>query len=164
MTVPNACLVFLLAFSGVTGWLLLREPAEVTVTGTGDVASAQPDQREIGKTPAVALSDYHSPVRQALDSTEIPLLDLNDTTLEEAVDFLRLRSRELNSAAGLSFRIIRPATDEAPHVLDTDRSSTDPLINIYEENISFADALDLICNKTDHHWEINDHHVLILPN
>lgn len=175
MTVQNACLIFILAFSGITGWLLLREPAEITVAGDerapDEQVEASKPQSTVDDAPAATHSDHQSLVRQRLNSIVIPVLDLKEITIEEAMDFLRLRSRELNTdsttpAYGISFVIRKPRIDG--HIsdlgLDAGASPAVQLINVYAENIRLTDALDIICEKAGCHWEIDDHHVLILPN
>jgi len=155
MTVQNACLIFILCFSGITGWLMLREPASISVAGTH---GAQTVKKESGKaSPSATQPDQDQVVRDKLSALIIPVMDFKETTIEEAMDFLRLRAYELAPEdapvnRGVSFIIRKPMVDSESDLAGN--APSEKLINLYAEDISITDALDLICEKAECRWEI----------
>ena len=155
---PNAFLIFLIAFSGITGWLMLREPADISLanapaTSTKKAKAKQPETTP-ATTPDQVAAKTEDPFQKHLRSTTLAFIDFTDATLEEAIAFLQLQTTEHTGVSkSLSFRF----SNEESKILDT-------TITVFAENISMADALDLICEKAQCHWEIADNEILILTS
>jgi len=174
MSMHIAILAFVTSFAAITGWLVNREPADHSAdhsqtlppvptsppTGNESILESEPASDEV-----IALSDTERLIRSMLNELVIPIMDLDNATLEEAIDnVLGLQPRELDpQQRTLSYIIRRPRT-----------FSTDPLdpeislsyqqpITIYEKNITLTKALNLICLKTHYRWEITDHGILLTP-
>jgi len=159
MTVQNAFIMFLLAFSGITGWLMLREPATITVAGkvnTPRKKATEPKPSNMNDAPpVVSIPDEQSLMRSRLSKTILPVLDLENVTIEEAVEFLRLRTLELAS--------FKNTLSNSLSFLVSEQEFQENLITAFAEDISLTDALDLICEKAGCHWEIIDAQVVITP-
>lgn len=97
-------------------------------------------------------------VRQKLKLV-LPTLALEKATLEETVEFLRIKSRELDvsetdaSRKGLNFILRLPASPTSPM----------PTATLQRRNITYTDALDEICRLTGMTWKIVPHAILIAP-
>ena len=114
---------------------------------------------------------------------DIPQIHIENVSLEEAVDHLRLRQREINSEKMSFSMIIRkrlPASsfslesDENPfgnRAEDDDVSQENDLpstekekkVTIHDSNKSVAELLDTICEQTHHRWKISEYGLLVLP-
>ncbi len=104
----------------------------------------------------------------------IPRIDFEETSLEEAVDFLRQRSREIDpspGAKGVNF-VIRSAsvTGEAAasidEELDAETSASDgdsARINLKLENVPLSVALQYICDQTSRRYKVDDFAVTLVP-
>lgn len=85
----------------------------------------------------------------------IPVIDFDESTLEEAVDFLRLRSKELDrieadpNKKGLNFVVIGAET--AKRVI--------PRLQL--KNVPLASALDFICQQTETSYEAGEFAITI---
>ncbi|WP_435892670.1 hypothetical protein [Oceaniferula spumae] len=184
MTVQNAFLIFLLSFSGITAWLMLREPAKITVADHRASASEKKEKTDRASSTPTSSPEASSEapdrtqlVRNKLSKVIIPVVDFREVSIEEAIDFLRVRARELDPdvaapSSGISFVIRHPRIDsgsmdeELSEQLNTEATAStvgNKTINLYAEEVSLTEALDLICEKVDCRWEITDHHVVILP-
>jgi bla regulator protein BlaR1 len=81
----------------------LWRPAGVTLIGIltlGGATEAQEraPRREQDRAPIAAAKDPHQlALEKKLDKIVLPAISFNDTSLEEAIDFLRLRSKELDT-------------------------------------------------------------------
>ena len=168
MTVQNAFFIFLLAFSGITGWLMLREPVPITLSGTEPTKTeseqtAQPNPQPTGVT-VTPPSDRTHPVRDRLNQIVLPVIDLENANLEEAINFLRLRTHELTAdSKPFSFSCIIKKTAIASDLSHSEQPSDQQTIPLYAEDLSLAEALDLICEKANCHWEISEHSIVITP-
>ncbi len=114
----------------------------------------------------------------------IPKIDFEDTSLEEAVDFLRLRAAELDTSEldpakkGLNFVIRRPQSNavgggEAPApaegapegggLLAANDPSTARIDELRLRNVPLSVALKFICEKTKLRYKIDDFAVTLVP-
>jgi beta-lactamase regulating signal transducer with metallopeptidase domain len=97
-------------------------------------------------------------IQHKLDTIFIPMLVFEDTTIEEAIDFLRLRARELDAAEpdpnkkGLNFVIRRPRGDESPRIDE---------LNL--RNVPLGAALKYICDATQLQYAVDETAVVLSP-
>lgn len=111
------------------------------------------------------------PIGRKLREIVIPIMDFQDTTLEEAVDFLRLRCMELDAKEadaakkGLNF-VIAPTKGPAvdPFAEGTPEAGIkSPLIqSLRLRNVPLGEALKYICQATGTRFEIDEHAVNIV--
>ena len=109
------------------------------------------------------LSDGAEYLTEKLKRIVIPRIDFEDTTVEEAIDFLRLRSSELDTTEldptkkGLNFVIRRPR----------DGSGFDPAsLRIKElrlKNVPLSVALKYIADQTKMRYKVDDFAVTLVP-
>ena len=170
MTFRVAVLIFVVSFAAITGWLVMRTPADI------DVIQTPPPTAQPAETPApkdkeqndeesgtLAISDQDRDLKKALQSAIIPVLDLHETPLDEALAILNLKLRETQSTqfSSLSFIVrTRPEPGDLGHDLP------DPMnqhITLRAENISVANAMDRICQQSRHHWRIEDETLVLSP-
>lgn len=112
-------------------------------------------------------------LQQKLNSIVIPLVDFDNTTVEEALDFLRLRAREIDpDGTGLNFIIRKPTlvgggADEGDDTLDGDDGGSSPAsLRIKElklRNVPLGTALQYICDATRLRYKLDEHSVVLLP-
>ena len=114
-----------------------------------------------------------------LKSITIPVIDFEDTSVEEAIDFLRLRSIELDTQEldptrkGINFVIRKPRTGGTGDAgLDADAAgglgaAADPgSLRIRElrlRNVPLAEALKYICEQTKLRYKVDDFAVTLVP-
>lgn len=108
---------------------------------------------------------------QKLKNIIIPVIDFEDTTLEEAIDYLRTRTVELDtleldpSMKGLNFVIRHPTSTSKDDELFGD--FTDPSrIKIPElrlRNIPINEVLNYICQATRMRWSSDEFAIVIKP-
>ena len=101
----------------------------------------------------------------------IPRIDFEDTTIEEAIDFLRLRATELDtleldpSRKGIGFVIRRPRHQSG--ALGLDSAAGDPgSIRIRElklKNVPLAVALKYVCDAAKLRYDIDDYAITLTP-
>jgi general secretion pathway protein D len=114
-----------------------------------------------------------------LKTIQIPVIDFEDTSVEEAIDFLRLRSIELDTGEldpnkkGINFVIRKPrggASGDAG--LDADAAgglgaAQDPgALRIKElrlRNVPLAEALKYICEQTKLRYKVDEFAVTLVP-
>lgn len=106
-----------------------------------------------------------------LSSITIPLIDFQDTSVEEALDFLRLRSKELDNTTsieadkGINFVVKGGGTANA--ALDGAAPASDPrtarIDQLYLTNVPLATALQYICDKTGLRYKVDEFAVTLLP-
>jgi len=101
-------------------------------------------------------SEQQTLISKKMEETVLPIIDLEGTTLEEALEFIRLRAIDLSSdkeiGPSLEF-IISPETEKDSH----------QPIQFYAEDISISEALDSICDQVHCTWLIKDGSVTIYP-
>ncbi len=112
------------------------------------------------------------PIARKLREIIIPIMDFEDTTLEEAVDFLRLRCMELDAneadpaKKGLNF-VVAPLQELAP-VEPFAEGTPDAVVKgprigaLRLRNVPLGEALKYICQATGTRFEIDDHAVNIV--
>jgi general secretion pathway protein D len=114
-----------------------------------------------------------------LKSIIIPVIDFEDTSVEEAIDFLRLRSIELDTGEldpnrkGINFVIRKPRTGGSGDAgLDADAggglgAAQDPgALRIKElrlRNVPLAEALKYICEQTKLRFKVDEFAVTLVP-
>ncbi len=113
-------------------------------------------------------------ITQKLKSIIIPRIDFEDTTVEEAIDFLRLRAAELDTTEldparkGIGFVIRRPrATASAGGEEALPMAGSDPgTLRIKElrlRNVPLATALKYICDQTKLRFKVDDFRLTLVP-
>jgi general secretion pathway protein D len=118
-------------------------------------------------------------ILEKLRRTIIPIIDFEDTSVEEAIDFLRLRSRELDTQEpdparkGINFVIRKPkAGGSGDAALDADAgaglgATADPgALRIKElrlRNVPLAEALKYICDATKLRYKVDEYAVTLVP-
>ena len=125
-------------------------------------------------------------ITRKLSTIIIPRIDFDDTTVEEAIDFLRLRSAELDTTEldptkkGVNFVIRRPrpgaggaaapadgGLDAAPAGDALPTLSADPgSLRVKElriRNVPLAVALKYICDQTKLRYKVDDFAVTLVP-
>jgi general secretion pathway protein D len=120
-------------------------------------------------------------ITEKLRSIIIPSVNFEDTTVEEAIDFLRMRSRELDTMEldparkGLNFviRKPRPSTagpadaglDAGAEGLPT--AAADPsalrISELRVTNVPLGDVLKYICDQTRLRYKVDDFSVTLVP-
>jgi general secretion pathway protein D len=114
-----------------------------------------------------------------LKTIQIPVIDFEDTSVEEAIDFLRLRSIELDTQEldpnkkGINFVIRKPRTGGGGDAgLDADAAgglgaAQDPgALRIKElrlRNVPLAEALRYICEATKLRYKVDEFAVTLVP-
>jgi bla regulator protein blaR1 len=100
-----------------------------------------------------------SPIRQKLNSIILPVVDFEGTTLQEAVDFLRSRSRELDATEldpelkGLNFVI---------HNRTSRRWPAEDSLNLRAQNISIMQTLREISRQNGMRFRIDEYCITML--
>jgi general secretion pathway protein D len=149
----------------------LSVPADAPIEG---------DLRSPGNEPTIGVQ-Y---ITEKLRSIVIPRIDFEDTTVEEAIDFLRQRAAELDtreldqSKKGVNFVIRKPrasaavgATDAGVPAAGGDAGGlvvgTDPgALRVKElrlRNVPLAVALKYICDQTKLRYKVDDFAVTLVP-
>lgn len=110
-------------------------------------------------------------IRNKLKSIIIPRIDFEDTTIEEAIDFLRMRSSELDTLEldparkGINMVVRRPRATSTDSGIDA--STTDPgSLRIKElrlKNVPLDVALKYICDQTKLRFKVDDYAVTLVP-
>ena len=109
---------------------------------------------------------FQGAMRKKLNELILSELDLKNSTIEETVEFLRLRSIELeeeedprNRGIGFVVRGSRTVKDnDGDDALDAG-DAFDPngkVISLSAKNIGIADALDLVCEEAGLEWKVDE--------
>ncbi|MGB6223093.1 hypothetical protein [Haloferula sp.] len=99
---------------------------------------------------------------QKLKNVIIPVIDFEDTTVEEAIDYLRVRSIELDTwemdpeRKGINFVLRNPRDGESS--LGQTR-----IKELRLRNVPLAEALNYICEATRLRWSTDDFAVTVKP-
>ena len=128
---------------------------------------------------AVATSGGASYLINKLKTIVIPVLNFEDTSVEDAIDFLRLRSIELDtteldpSRKGMNFVIRKPRGGVSGDAgLDADLAgglgaAADPgslrIDQLTLRNVPISEALKYICEKTKLRYTIDDYAITLKP-
>ena len=136
--VAGGVIVTLLMISGVT---------------QGQPAGPSADEPRIVKNdPARAF------IQNKLNSITIPVIDFEDVTVEEAIDFLRIRAVELDlsekdpAKKGIQFVVRYPAAAPSPVIR-----------SLRLKNVPLADALKYVCDQTNFRYTMDDFAVTLSP-
>jgi general secretion pathway protein D len=126
-------------------------------------------------------SDGVAYITEKLRRIVIPRIDFEDTTVEEAIDFLRLRAAELDTLEldpdrrGVNFVIRRPRTTAVGGgELDAAAGDSAPLLGggdpgalrineLRLRNVPLAVALKYICDATKLRYKVDDFAVTLVP-
>lgn len=123
------------------------KPAKVADEGT-PAAEPEPaaEPAKPAESPALEIINYK------IKNIIIPVVDFDDTTLSEGVDFMRLRARELDTIEldpdrkGINFVIIGDAGDKRVR-------------NLKLRNIPLKSVLDFLAEQTGTSYEVGEHAV-----
>ncbi|GAA5481510.1 type 3 secretion system secretin [Haloferula sargassicola] len=132
-----------------------------------DVTTGSPVQKSAGST-------Y---ILQKLKNIIIPVIDFEDTSVEEAIDYLRVRSIELDTSEvdptkkGVNFFIRKPRSGggTADAGLDAGGGGADAapgsqrIAELRLRNVPLSEALTYICEATRLRWSVDDFAVTIKP-
>ncbi|QJE97149.1 Amuc_1098 family type IV pilus outer membrane protein [Luteolibacter luteus] len=130
------------------------------------------------QTPGVTTGATY--ILKKLESIVIPMISFDDTSVEEAIDFLRARSIELDTGEidptkkGINFVIRKPRSGgSGDAALDADAAggglgaAPDPgSLRIRElnlRNVPLAQALKYICDQTKLRYKVDDFAVTLVP-
>lgn len=116
-------------------------------------------------------------IQQKLNNIIIPLVDFDNTTVEEALDFLRLRARELDpepdeSRKGLNFIIRKPRVvgdggggdpDLAADAGPVANPGTLRIKELKLRNVPLGTVLQYIVDATRLRFKLDEHSVVLLP-
>ncbi|MBB5351896.1 general secretion pathway protein D [Haloferula luteola] len=113
-------------------------------------------------------------ILQKLRNIVIPVIDFEDTSVEEAIDYLRVRSIELDTMEmdptrkGINFFIRKPRTGGGDAGLDAGSESgpapgSQRISELRLRNVPLAEALNYICEATRLRWSVDDFAVTIKP-
>lgn len=117
-------------------------------------------------------------INNKLRSIIIPVVDFDTTTVEEAIDFLRQRSRELDSTEldqdrkGINF-VIRKArveggtpdeTLDAEGGLGTVNPGSTTIRELKLRNVPISTVLQYICDQAGLRYKVDEFAVTLLPN
>ena len=116
------------------------------------------------------VDDVGASISAKLQQISIPLIDFQDTSVEEAIDFLRLRSKELDtttlsdSEKGINF-VVRGGAAGGDAALDA--GTVDPrtarIDQLYLTNVPLGVALQYICDKAKLRYKVDQFAVTLLP-
>jgi len=99
-------------------------------------------------------------IQNKLNSIIIPRIDFEDRTLQESIDYLRLRAAALDEKEldpkkkGFNFVILNPNEGAAAIKIDELRL----------RNVPLSTALKLICDKTHYRYTVENFSVVLAPN
>ncbi len=113
-------------------------------------------------------------ILQKLRNIVVPIIDFEDTSVEEAIDYLRVRSIELDTfeldpaRKGINFFIRKPNNaGGGDDGLDVGGGGGEPgtqrISELRLRNVPLAEALDYICEATRLRWSVDDFAVTIKP-
>jgi hypothetical protein len=97
-------------------------------------------------------------ISQKLSHIRLPRVDFENTSIHEAIDFLRLRSVELDVSSidtgrkGINFVVYIPKEMESPYI-----------DKLQMRDASFEEVLKEICAKTGMRYELDPYSVILVP-
>lgn len=157
--------------------LLFTQTLRGTDLATEDSLGLARNRMEEGREMA-GLTGGASYSLSKLKSIIIPEIDFEDTSVEEAIDFLRLRAAELDTAEldpakkGMNFVIRKPRVSSGDAGLDADAAgglgaAQDPgALRIKElrlRNVPMSEALKYITEATKLRYKVDDYAVTLVP-
>lgn len=100
----------------------------------------------------------HAVLQNKLDTIIIPVIDFENTSIEEAIDYLRIRAMELDPEAdrkkkGVNFVIMRPANAGGEQNIKALRL----------RNVSLGTALENICAQANFRSTVGNEAVILSP-
>ncbi|MGB6222558.1 Amuc_1098 family type IV pilus outer membrane protein [Haloferula sp.] len=131
-------------------------------------------QIDIGTSGPATTSVGATLILQKLRNIIIPIIDFEDTSVEEAIDYLRVRSIELDTwemdpdRKGINFVIRKPRAGGGDDGLSADGGAsadvgTARINELRLRNVPLAEALNYICEATRLRWSVDDFAVTIKP-
>jgi|GEM_PF-7004244 len=105
-------------------------------------------------------------IEEKLRRIVIPHISFNDTTVEEAIEFLRIRSIELDALElnptrkGVNFVVGRPRTPTIPTTAD---SGPIRVRELHLRDVPLEVALKCICDQAKLRFRVDDYAVTIVP-
>lgn len=105
-------------------------------------------------------------IKEKLRRIVIPHISFNDTTVEEAIEFLRIRSIELDALElnptrkGVNFVVGRPRTPTIPTTAD---SGPIRVRELHLRDVPLEVALKYICDQAKLRFRVDDYAVTIVP-
>ncbi len=140
------------------------------------LASYRKDELPAIHPEAVAAISGAAYITEKLNRIIIPRVDFEDTTMEEAIDFLRLRAAELDikepdpAKKGINFVIRRPrrvaAADAGTPPTAPDAAIDPGALRVKElrlRNVPLATALKYIGDQTKLRYKVDDFAVTLIP-
>lgn len=135
----------------------------------GATKAEEPEQKRAPAVPRVTFDEPRSDGKTEalftkLKTIVIPVVKFENTSVEEAVDFIRLRAKELDTAEkdptrqGVNFVIRKPRTG--------DTSSPDPgkaLVTLDLKNATILSVLTGIANQTNLRFKVDEFAVTFVP-
>ncbi len=114
-------------------------------------------------------SDGLSYITEKLRRIIIPRIDFENTTVEEAIDFLRMRSMELDtleldpSRKGMNFVIRRPRPTSNNNSLDANDPGSLRIKELKLQNVPLSVALKYVCDAAKLRYKTDDFAVTLVP-
>lgn len=154
----------------VTNTATELDKIEQLILGGGSKAL---EKRHEGNLETTAATAGVASLSEKLRSIIIPTLQFEDTTLEEAVDYLRVRTKELDMAEpdpsrkGVNFVMRRSAAKPAPTSDEVSQNAnTQPAVPRIKElrlrNVPVDVALKYICEATRFRYRVDDFAVTLV--
>jgi hypothetical protein len=139
-----------------SGWLTIA--AAILAFGFVSLTPVNSEEKE-----AEQAEEVEEPEEKGADrivqklQIKIPEINFNETTVDEAVEFLRTRSIELDpERTGINFLVRRPrGVNQAPNRFIID--------NLVARDFTFKEALDAVCMKTNLKYQVDEFAVTLLP-
>jgi beta-lactamase regulating signal transducer with metallopeptidase domain len=134
--------------------------------GQQTVQSPAGTETVLANDPALPINDAaKKAILEKLNSIIIPRIDFKDTTIEEAVDFLRLRAMELDASEpdpakkGINLVVVPP-----PQATAEGQVPVPPRIGELKlRNVPLGRALQYICEITRLRYTVDDTAVILAP-
>ncbi len=123
-------------------------------------------------SPGVSESAGATYILQKLRNIVIPVIDFENVSLEEAVDYLRVRAIELDDTEldpdkkGIGFFIRgsrRSSDDDGLDIGGGASQGTQRIGSLKLRNVPYTEALDYICEATRMRWSVDDYAITIKP-
>ena len=135
------------------GWLAIA----VAITGLAflSISPAFSQEKELERAESAEGTAYGKKLQIV-----IPELSLSDTNLEQAIEFLRVRSKELDSSQapsskGINFVLQSLPNQKKPGELKIDR--------LEAQNFTIEEAIEAVCLKTGTGYSVGEFAVTIFP-
>ena len=135
--------------------------------GDGSILDDEEGAVRLGSVTA----SFQDQLRGKLNEMRLEELKLNNATIEEAIEFLRLRSIELDEDEELRHRGLGFVVRSQQSVVDRSGNENDlsldevlggkgvssaHLVTLSAKNVGIAEALDLICAEAGLKWKVDE--------